>query len=85
MKKAKKKSWFALSLSGPPLVSLTRSNDTSIINEVENGLVLNAVWEFKYLLVFVSLFCLWAPEAGAKGYAYGMELSATGNYRHNYC
>ena len=40
---------------------------------------LSAVWEVNYLLVLVGLACLWAPEAGAKEYAYVMELSTIGN------
>lgn len=54
-------------------------NDQRIINEEVNGWVLSAVWEFNYLLVLVGLACLWAPEAGAKEYAYVMELSQLGN------
>mmetsp|Transcript_2505 Transcript_2505/g.4666 ORF Transcript_2505/g.4666 Transcript_2505/m.4666 type:complete len:595 (+) Transcript_2505:162-1946(+) len=54
-------------------------NDTRIINEEVNGWVLNAVWEFNYLLVLIGLSYLWAPEAGAKEYAYVMELSAIGD------
>jgi len=54
-------------------------NDTRIINEEVNGWVLNAVWEFNYFVVLMCLSCLWAPEAGAKEYAYVMELSAIGN------
>mmetsp|Transcript_24166 Transcript_24166/g.50613 ORF Transcript_24166/g.50613 Transcript_24166/m.50613 type:complete len:325 (+) Transcript_24166:402-1376(+) len=54
-------------------------NDKRIINEEENGWVLNAVWEFNYLVVLIGLAWLWGPEAGAKEYAYVMELSAVGN------
>jgi len=54
-------------------------NDTRIINEEVNGWVLNAVWEFNYLVVLIGLSFLWAPEAGAKEYAYVMELSAIGD------
>ena len=50
-------------------------NDQRMINEEVNGWVLSAVWEFNYLFVLVSLSCLWTPEAGAKEYAYVMELS----------
>ena len=54
-------------------------NDKRIINEEVNGWVLTAVWELNYLFVLVGLSCLWAPEAGAKEYAYVMELSTIGN------
>eukprot|EP00578_Thalassiosira_sp_NH16_P001267 CAMPEP_0181132464 /NCGR_PEP_ID=MMETSP1071-20121207/31007_1 /TAXON_ID=35127 /ORGANISM="Thalassiosira sp., Strain NH16" /LENGTH=562 /DNA_ID=CAMNT_0023218795 /DNA_START=41 /DNA_END=1729 /DNA_ORIENTATION=- len=54
-------------------------NDQKIVNEEVNGWVLNAVWEVNYLLVLVGLACLWAPEAGAKEYAFVMELSTVGN------
>mmetsp|Transcript_19741 Transcript_19741/g.42338 ORF Transcript_19741/g.42338 Transcript_19741/m.42338 type:complete len:564 (+) Transcript_19741:170-1861(+) len=54
-------------------------NDKRIINEEENGWVLNAVWEFNYLMILVGLSWLWGPEAGAKEYAYVMELSTIGN------
>ena len=50
-------------------------NDQRMINEEVNGWVLSALWEFNYLFVLVSLSCLWVPEAGAKEYAYVMELS----------
>ena len=50
-------------------------NDQRMVNEEVNGWVLSAVWEFNYLFVLVSLSCLWVPEAGAKEYAYVMELS----------
>ena len=53
-------------------------NDQRIINEEVNGWVLSAAWEINYLLVLVGLSCLWAPSAGAKQYAYVMELSALG-------
>lgn len=55
------------------------ANDQRIINEEVNGWVLSAVWEFNYLAVLVGLACLWSPEAGAKEYAYVMELSQLGN------
>lgn len=54
-------------------------NDQRMINEEVNGWVLSAVWEVNYLLVLVCLSCLWSPEAGAKEYAYVMELSTVGN------
>ncbi|KAL3767507.1 hypothetical protein ACHAWU_000170 [Discostella pseudostelligera] len=54
-------------------------NDQRLVNEEMNGWVLNAVWEFNYLFVLVGVSCLWAPEAGAKEYAYVMELSTIGN------
>ncbi|KAL7545558.1 hypothetical protein ACHAWF_008908 [Thalassiosira exigua] len=54
-------------------------NDQRIINEEVNGWVLSAVWEVNYLVVLGCLSCLWAPEAGAKEYAYVMELSQIGN------
>ena len=54
-------------------------NDTRMVNEEENGWVLSAVWEVNYLLVLVGLACLWRPTAGAKEYAYVMELSQLGN------
>lgn len=54
-------------------------NDQRIINEEVNGWVLGAVWEVNYLVVLVGLACLWAPAAGAKEYAYVMELSQMGN------
>jgi hypothetical protein len=54
-------------------------NDKRIVNEEVNGWVLTAVWELNYLFVLVGLSCLWAPEAGAKEYAYVMELSTIGN------
>jgi hypothetical protein len=54
-------------------------NDQRLVNEEMNGWVLNAVWEFNYLFVLVGLSCLWAPEAGAKDYAYVIELSTIGN------
>lgn len=52
-------------------------NDQRIINEEVNGWVLTAVWELSYLFALVGISCLWAPEAGAKEYAYMQEL--TGN------
>ncbi len=55
------------------------NNNQRIVNEEVNGWVLNAVWDINYLFVLVGLSCLWAPEAGAKEYAYVMELSAIGN------
>ncbi|KAL7542566.1 hypothetical protein ACHAXR_012384 [Thalassiosira sp. AJA248-18] len=54
-------------------------NDQRMVNEEENGWVLSAVWEINYLVVLVGLSCLWAPEDGAKEYAYVMELSQLGN------
>ena len=54
-------------------------NDKRIVNEEVNGWVLTAVWELNYLFVLVGLSCLWAPDAGAKEYAYVMELSTIGN------
>lgn len=54
-------------------------NDQRMINEEVNGWVLTAVWEINYLFILTSLSCLWAPEAGAKEYAYVMELSSIGN------
>jgi len=54
-------------------------NDQRIINEEENGWVLSAVWEVNYLAVLVGLAWLWAPQEGAKEYAYVMELSQLGN------
>lgn len=55
------------------------ANDQRIINEEVNGWVLNAVWEVNYLAVLIGLACLWVPEAGAKEYAYVMELSQLGD------
>ena len=54
-------------------------NSQRMINEEENGWVLTAVWEVNYFVVLMGLSCLWAPEAGAKEYAYVMELSTLGN------
>jgi hypothetical protein len=54
-------------------------NDQRIVNEEVNGWVLTAVWDLNYLFVLIGLSCLWAPEAGAKEYAYVMELSTIGN------
>ncbi len=54
-------------------------NDERLVNEEMNGWVLNAVWELNYVFVLVGLSCLWPPEAGAKEYAYVMELSTIGN------
>ena len=53
-------------------------NEQRMVTEEENGWVLNAVWEVNYLMVLIGLSCLWAPEPGAKEYAYVMELSAVG-------
>lgn len=55
------------------------NNNQRIVNEEVNGWILNAVWDLNYLFVLVGLSCLWAPEAGAKEYAYVMELSTIGN------
>lgn len=49
--------------------------DQRMINEEVNVWVLSAIWEFNYLFVLVGLACLWSPEAGAKEYAYVMELT----------
>jgi hypothetical protein len=54
-------------------------NSQRMVNEEENGWVLTAVWEVNYFVVLMGLSCLWAPEAGAKEYAYVMELSTLGN------
>lgn len=54
-------------------------NTQRMINEEENGWVLTALWEVNYFVVLLGLSCLWAPEAGAKEYAYVMELSTLGN------
>ena len=54
-------------------------NSQRMINEEENGWVLTAVWEVNYFVVLMGLSCLWTPEAGAKEYAYVMELSTLGN------
>jgi hypothetical protein len=53
-------------------------NEQRMVTEEENGWVLNAVWEVNYLMVLIGLACLWAPEPGAKEYAYVMELPALG-------
>mmetsp|Transcript_493 Transcript_493/g.847 ORF Transcript_493/g.847 Transcript_493/m.847 type:complete len:512 (+) Transcript_493:238-1773(+) len=53
-------------------------NDKRMVNEEENGWVLSAVWEINYLFVLIGLSYLWAPETGAKEYAYVMELSPVG-------
>jgi hypothetical protein len=53
-------------------------NEQRMVTEEENGWVLNAVWEVNYLMVLIGLACLWAPESGAKEYAYVMELPALG-------
>jgi hypothetical protein len=54
-------------------------NTQRMVNEEQNGWVLTAVWEVNYFVVLMGLSCLWAPEAGAKEYAYVMELSTLGN------
>lgn len=56
-----------------------RLNEVRIINEEENGWVLEAVWEINYLVLLFASALLWMPEAGAKEYAYVMELSAIGD------
>ena len=53
-------------------------NEQRMVTEEENGWVLNAIWELNYLGVLIGLSCLWAPEPGAKEYAYVMELPAMG-------
>ena len=53
-------------------------NEQRMVTEEENGWVLNAIWEINYLGVLIGLSCLWAPEPGAKEYAYVMELPAMG-------
>jgi len=56
-----------------------RLNEVRIVNEEENGWVLEAVWEINYLVLLFASALLWVPEAGAKEYAYVMELSAIGD------
>ena len=53
-------------------------NEQRMVTEEDNGWVPNAVWEINYLVMLIGLSCLWAPEAGAKEYAYVMELPALG-------
>jgi hypothetical protein len=53
-------------------------NDQRMVTEESSGWVLDAVWEINYLIVLIGLSCLWAPEPGAKEYAYVMELPAMG-------
>ena len=45
-----------------------RLNEVRIINEEENGWVLDAVWEINYLALLFASALLWVPEAGAKEY-----------------